>query len=169
MQLGGERWGYEALSRSLQESGNISKFLIRTSGHEENEPASSKLTQAQREWSYQGDKIQVVQEFQGDLADLVQYGWRIRGLGEQIGLSSEERKKIDDIVSEAQDLSNNASQARTAYEKKFNEVFHSSSVDVSKVTLDQVQELWPAVNAYYAAGAVGQKYLSVKNRLTLQP
>jgi len=74
-QLASERWVYEALARSLQQEGNISKAQIRASQARE-DSAEEKASQAQREFSYQADEVAFAQEFQSDLADLVQYACR---------------------------------------------------------------------------------------------
>jgi hypothetical protein len=164
-QLGSERWVYESLSRSLQQGRNISKALIRAS-QSHNDTDDKTVGEAQRELSYQANTIAFAQEFQSDIADLVQYGWRIKGLSERVDIGKPKRERITQIVHDSEELSDNLSNAGKEYRDKSKEIFGSEGVSVSSVTLDQVQRLQPYVDAYGKASRIGNRYIELSNALS---
>jgi hypothetical protein len=163
-QLTSERWMYEALSRSLQQGGNISKAIIRASQNH-NSPEEKTMSDAQREFSYQTDEIAFAQEFQSDLADLVQYAWRLQGLSEQVDISKSQRERVSKVAHDAEELSESVSKAAAEYRVTFKKVFGADSVSVSSITLEQVRALSASVDAYAKAAKAGGRYLELENAL----
>jgi hypothetical protein len=166
-QLASERWVYEALSRSLQQGGNISKALIRESQSHE-ELSGRQLAPAQREFAHQTDEIAFAQEFQSDLAELVQYGWRVEGLSDRLDISDVKRSQIRKTVQDVEDLSERVSAAAQRYRQTFRNVFRADSVSTDSITQEQVTALAPAVRDYATAARSGQRYLELENQLNDQ-
>jgi hypothetical protein len=164
-QLTNERWMYEALSRILQQGGNISKAQIRGAQTRE-DLGEQRSSQALREFTYLTDRIAFAQEFQSDLADLVQYAWRVSDLSEQITHSRSDRDRVNKLASDAELLSDSVAKANSEYRALFRKVFGADSVSTNSITPDQVHAISPAVDAYdQAARSAAGRYLDVQNGL----